>query len=547
MKINTYSSIIYKLLFIVCIQGLLGLQQVYAATYYVSPYGNNTYPGTLSAPWQTITKAANTLVAGDTVIIRAGIYNEQVTPKNSGNPFAGYITYKAYPDETVTVNANNRLNWTWNGVFGLAGRSYITISGLRIINSPGFGIMLSGSSNVNILNNYIYNTGYSGIWVGDRSDSIIVDRNEVVHTNTQPNQEALTVHNSTNVKVSNNRVHDGLKEGIDVKGSTNVMVFGNNVYDIMGMGIYVDSYQNIPLNIEIYNNTIHDTKLWTNYGASQDGIMLAAEQGNTIDSVKIYNNVIYNIAQTGILLSKFHFSGPEPQFKNISIYNNSIYKTNMESNHGGGINVQGWANANISVRNNILSSTGFNILTSSGTTISHNLFNGGAVSGSNAIIGSPLFINAAGNDFHLQANSPAINVGLSVGAPSSDFDLKGRPQGGQVDIGAFEYGSSNTSTVTSTVNPPATLNITSFFADNATATSARITWITNVPSSGTVAYAICPDCSKMYASFGALSTNHAINLTGLPLRSQTYWYWITAKDSGGVTVTSSMASFRTTP
>ncbi len=103
------------------------------------------------------------------------------------------------------------------------------------------------------------------------------------------------------------------------------------------------------------------------------------------------------------------------------------------------INVQCWTNTNISVRNNILSSTGFNILTSSGTTISHNLFDGGAVSGSNAIIGSPLFV-AAGWDFKLQSTSRAINAGTSFGAPSLDFNLKPRPQGGQVEIGAFEYG-----------------------------------------------------------------------------------------------------------
>ena len=76
VNINIQSSIIYKLLFIVCIQGLLGLQQVYAATYYVSPYGSNTSTGTPSAPWKTITKAANALVAGDTVDILAGNYME---------------------------------------------------------------------------------------------------------------------------------------------------------------------------------------------------------------------------------------------------------------------------------------------------------------------------------------------------------------------------------------------------------------------------------------------------------------------------------------
>ena len=53
--------------------------------YYVAPTGDNENPGTLDDPWQTIQKAAETLVAGDTVYIRAGTYFEQVIPLNSGS------------------------------------------------------------------------------------------------------------------------------------------------------------------------------------------------------------------------------------------------------------------------------------------------------------------------------------------------------------------------------------------------------------------------------------------------------------------------------
>lgn len=43
-------------------------------TYYVSPSGNDKNPGTETQPWQTIQKAADTLVAGDTVYIKEGFY-----------------------------------------------------------------------------------------------------------------------------------------------------------------------------------------------------------------------------------------------------------------------------------------------------------------------------------------------------------------------------------------------------------------------------------------------------------------------------------------
>jgi hypothetical protein len=41
-------------------------------------------------------------------------------------------------------------------------------------------------------------------------------------------------------------------------------------------------------------------------------------------------------------------------------------------------------------------------------------------------------------DYHLKAGSPAIDAGTSVGAPSTDFDGKPRPQG-NIDIGPYQY------------------------------------------------------------------------------------------------------------
>ena len=44
------------------------------ATYYVSNLGNDNGAGSSAAPWVTLQKAADTVVAGDTVIVRAGTY-----------------------------------------------------------------------------------------------------------------------------------------------------------------------------------------------------------------------------------------------------------------------------------------------------------------------------------------------------------------------------------------------------------------------------------------------------------------------------------------
>ena len=90
---------------------------VQGTDYVVAPDGNDSNPGSETKPWLTIQKAANTLVSGDTVYIRAGIYEEQVIPQNSGSA-GNTITYAAYPGETVTIDGNSGRHELYQG-FGI--------------------------------------------------------------------------------------------------------------------------------------------------------------------------------------------------------------------------------------------------------------------------------------------------------------------------------------------------------------------------------------------------------------------------------------------
>ncbi|MBI2302666.1 MAG: right-handed parallel beta-helix repeat-containing protein [Armatimonadetes bacterium] len=51
--------------------------------------------------------------------------------------------------------------------------------------------------------------------------------------------------------------------------------------------------------------------------------------------------------------------------------------------------------------------------------------------------GDPLFL-ARGDNYHVAADSPAVDHGTAAGAPSADLDGTSRPRGGGVDIGAYE-------------------------------------------------------------------------------------------------------------
>ena len=71
-------------------------------SYYVSPSGNDSNPGTKSQPWRRIQHAADMVTAGDTVYVRQGIYNEYIQLNRNGNS-NNYIIFQAYSDETPVI------------------------------------------------------------------------------------------------------------------------------------------------------------------------------------------------------------------------------------------------------------------------------------------------------------------------------------------------------------------------------------------------------------------------------------------------------------
>jgi len=168
----------------------------YSTTYYVTPSGNDTNTGTKNQPWQTIQKAANTLTAGDTVFIQAGVYKEIITPQNSGTA-GNYIVYMADSGDEVVIDGGtiNLPDWD-SGLFTLEDISYIKISGLKIMNAGPHnnnnGFYLDNTSFITLENNYIYNTISSGIGVWN-SNNIIIDGNEVELACNDGEQECISV------------------------------------------------------------------------------------------------------------------------------------------------------------------------------------------------------------------------------------------------------------------------------------------------------------------------------------------------------------------
>lgn len=76
------------------------------------PKANNTNSGTEDWPLRTIQAAADRALPGDTILIHAGIYREEVIPPRGGEE-GRPITYQAAPGEMVTVKGSDLFQGSW--------------------------------------------------------------------------------------------------------------------------------------------------------------------------------------------------------------------------------------------------------------------------------------------------------------------------------------------------------------------------------------------------------------------------------------------------
>jgi hypothetical protein len=115
-----------------------------AEKHYIDPVnGLDTYAGTSEAQaWKTITKANQTLGAGDTVYIKAGTYKEYISPKNSGTSSQPIAYMNSGSDKVI-------LSDTVYGIY-MEGKSYIIVQGITMKHLDRF-VYIRNKSNHNTL------------------------------------------------------------------------------------------------------------------------------------------------------------------------------------------------------------------------------------------------------------------------------------------------------------------------------------------------------------------------------------------------------------
>ena len=134
---------------------------------YVSPQGDDSVgDGSEANPWLTIQHAADSVGAGDTVFVKAGIYEENVVITRSGTR-SNYVTLRNFHTDRVVIRPQGFSRRRETSGFA-TDASFVRIKGFRI-EGGNTGIRIAeGSTNVIVEDNEVVGwsaTGY-GIRIG---------------------------------------------------------------------------------------------------------------------------------------------------------------------------------------------------------------------------------------------------------------------------------------------------------------------------------------------------------------------------------------------
>jgi len=337
------------------------------ATFYVSKSGADTNSGSYTAPWLTIQHAANSVSAGATVYVEAGVYNESVTFPNSGTA-SNPITLANYPGQAPVLDGTGLSVTGTQGLINIISQSYIIVNGFEIRDyttgkstlTPA-GIWVTGSgSGVQLLNNQVHNITTTsekngnafGIAVYGTSSTPItnlnITGNQVYSLKTGQSESVNVDGNVTYFSITNNIDHDNDNIGIDAIGFEGVgptgsdqarygEISGNTVYNISGKnnpgegnqydadGLYCDGCAYVIFE----RNTIHNCDL--NMEAASE------HKGHDASYVTIRNNLFYDANTVGVSIGGYQKSVGGSD--HVVIVNNTLYNNNTK-NQGAEFQIQ---------------------------------------------------------------------------------------------------------------------------------------------------------------------------------------------------------------
>lgn len=345
----------------------------FAATYYVSPTGNNANSGTSAAtPWKTIAFALNMANDGDIIELMAGTYTGKITWTDggvAGNP----ITLRNYNEDVVIIDGSTVGNG--QALMAIENRSYITIDGLRFTNHNGnyqpiinlygtcngiiinncefyntdcddsYAILCEGTGNdIQITNNYLHDLlGFNAagiLFVGSNTTTpytnIIVSNNILDNIEPAPSEAISLNGNIDGFEIKNNTLTNINNIGIVMIGgedwvntndavnfarngvcSNNSVSHANSIYGGgYAAGIYVDGGKNIT----IENNTVTGSDIGMEIGCENMGFIA--------ENILVRNNILYRNEKSGLGFGGYDFPSTG-MVQNCTFTGNTVFDNDI--------------------------------------------------------------------------------------------------------------------------------------------------------------------------------------------------------------------------
>lgn len=288
---------------------------VLGGTYHVSPMGSDENPGSLALSWRTIGKANITVQAGDTVLIREGVYLEDVNPAHSGE-YGNRIVYMGYPGEEAVIRG-----------FGIGRPDGEAVVALGF---PGSAKGWSSASHITVQNLTIFPLNENIIWgiivIGYESNVCEIKNCHVIwDSSLPPVAKGIVVYSTVNTLIENNTIHGPWDIGIITTGiPQKTVIRGNTIFDTYASCIDIQSSDGRMQGMLIENNDLYGSRIEDGIQFEPDYTITGRDPGLN-RGVIIRNNSIHDNAENAIDLKGADY---------VVVEGNTIWGHRGEDNSG---------------------------------------------------------------------------------------------------------------------------------------------------------------------------------------------------------------------
>jgi len=497
----------------------------FGATYYVATNGNDGWPGSSSQPWLTLQKAVNTVVAGDTVIVRSGNYaGFRITDKGgtSGSP----ITLQSETVGGANVNAlgSGLMHggmMEFEASYG-SGIGYWVIDGFSVDGTVQahdtyhVGVDMRGMRNMTVKNCTVHDCFKTGIFPAFADYAFI-------QNNTSRNNGEHGIYNCNSCDYGTNRLNtnysntgNGIQCNADVSAGGDGIMSGwllerNTLYSNANGYNFPGLVSSTVRNSLIYDNTSKGFSLYGGEGTEEP------------HNMNLLNNTVV-MPSAGYYAIFMLDDGKAVKGLGNRIFNNILYHYGDANGRGSICVPSTWLSDFQSDYNAVGNWFGID---DNATTLQLAAWRStyGLDIHSIQAADTALFVNPSGKDFHLLSNSPAKDAGVTRADVTDDRDGNSRPQGAAYDIGCYELLQGTPLQITTSSLPNGTVGVSYNQTMTATGGTTPYTWAI---SSGSL-----PSGLSLVASTGAI--------TGTPSTAGTSNFTARVTDNVAATATKALS------